>query len=163
LINIYKTRYKYFRSVIIYVQNWRVFSQYKNNQRTDRNLTNQTSATVFSFYIFTFLIYRKLNKPQLTKNKQQNIISIHAFDSRLYLDIWRSFKWKESFIFRYFKVCQVSQMFTCGLSDLLSCDRFVGWCLVHGNIWLQVYKCIYIYIYNTFLWHHTIVRTVGYF
>jgi hypothetical protein len=59
-------------------------------------------------------------------SQQQNIIGIHVFDSRLYLDIWRSFKWKESFIFRYFKVCQVSQMFTCGLSDLLSCDRFVG-------------------------------------
>jgi hypothetical protein len=41
------------------------------------------------------------------------------FDSRLYLDISRSFKWKESFISRYFKVLQVSQIFTCGLSDLL--------------------------------------------
>ena len=39
--------------------------------------------------------------------------------NRLYLDISRSFKWKESFIFRYFKVFQLSQMFTCGLSDLL--------------------------------------------
>ena len=75
------------------------------------------SATVFSFYIFTFLIFRKLNKPQLTNIKQQNFIGIRAFDSRLYLDISRSFKWKESFIFRYFKVCQVSQMFTCGLTD----------------------------------------------
>jgi hypothetical protein len=28
------------------------------------------------------------------------------------------YKWKESFIFRYFKVFQVSQMFTCGLSEL---------------------------------------------
>ena len=77
------------------------------------------SATVFSFYIFTFVIFRKLNKPQLTKIKQQNFIGIHAFDSRLYLDISRFFKWKESFIFRYFKVFQVSQMFTYGLSDLL--------------------------------------------
>jgi hypothetical protein len=41
------------------------------------------------------------------------------FDSGLYLDISRCFKWKESFIFRYFKVFQVSQIFTCGLSDLL--------------------------------------------
>ena len=49
------------------------------------------SATVFSFYIFTFLMFRKLNKPQLTKNKQQNVIGIRAFDSRLYLDISRSF------------------------------------------------------------------------
>ena len=73
-------------------------------------------------------MFRELNKPQLTKIKQQNFIGIKncAFDSRLYLDISRSFKWKESFIFRYFKVFQVSQMFTCGLSDLLSCGRFVG-------------------------------------
>ena len=76
------------------------------------------SATVLPFYIFTFLMFRKLNKPQLTKFKH-NFIGIRAFDSRLYLDISRSFKWKESFIFRYFKVFQVSQMFTCGLSDLL--------------------------------------------
>jgi hypothetical protein len=46
-------------------------------------------------------------------------IGIRAFDSRLYLDISRSFNWKESFIFRYFKVFQLSQKFTCGLSDLL--------------------------------------------
>ena len=77
------------------------------------------SATVFSFIIFTFLMFRKLNKPQLTKHKQQNFIGIRAFDSRLYLDISRSFKWIESFIFRYFKVFQLSQMFTCGLSDFL--------------------------------------------
>jgi hypothetical protein len=60
-------------------------------------------------------MFRKLNKPQLTKNKQQNFIGIRAFDSRLYLDILRSFKWIESFIFRYFKVFQLSQMFTCGV------------------------------------------------
>jgi hypothetical protein len=74
---------------------------------------------VFSFYQFTFLIFRKLYKPQLGKNKQQNCIGIRAFDSRLYLDISRSFKWKESLIFRYFKVFHVSQVFTCSLSDLL--------------------------------------------
>jgi hypothetical protein len=65
-------------------------------------------------------MFRKLNRPQLTKNKQQNFIGIRAFDSRLYLDMsnsfkWidrlyldisRSFKWIESFIFRYFKVFQ---------------------------------------------------------
>jgi hypothetical protein len=83
------------------------------------------SATAFSFYVFTFLMFRKLNKPQLTKIKQQNCIGIRVFDSCLYLDISRSFKWKESSIFRYSKVFQVSQMFTCGLSDLLSCGRFV--------------------------------------
>jgi hypothetical protein len=55
-------------------------------------------------------MFRKLNKPQLTKIKQQNFIDIRAFDSRLYLDISRSFKWKESFIFRYFKVFQVKRI-----------------------------------------------------
>jgi hypothetical protein len=51
-------------------------------------------------------MFRKLNKPQLTKIKQiVFFIGIRAFYSRLYLDISRSF--------------QLSQMFTCGLSDLL--------------------------------------------
>jgi len=50
------------------------------------------SATVFSFYIFTCSMFRNLNKPQLTKNKQQNFIGIRAFDYRLYLDISRSFE-----------------------------------------------------------------------
>jgi hypothetical protein len=45
-------------------------------------------------------MFRKLNKPQLTKIKQHNFISIRAFDSRLYLDISRSFKWKKSFTYR---------------------------------------------------------------
>ena len=57
-------------------------------------------TSTLSFYIFTFLMFRKLNKPQLTKIKQQHFIVIRAFDSRLYLDILGSFKWKESFIFR---------------------------------------------------------------
>jgi hypothetical protein len=43
------------------------------------------STTVFSFYIFTCLIFRKLNKPQSARIKQQNLICIRAFDSRLYL------------------------------------------------------------------------------
>ena len=58
-------------------------------------------------------------RQQLTKIKRQIFIGQRPFDSRLYLDISRSFKWKESFIFRYFTVFQVSQIFTCGLSDLL--------------------------------------------
>ena len=85
------------------------------------NLLHNTflSTAVFSFYIFIFLMFRKLNMPQLTENKQQHFIVIRAFDSRLYLDIPRSFKWIKSFIFRYFKVFQFSQMFNCGLSNLL--------------------------------------------
>jgi hypothetical protein len=88
--------------------------------------TTFPSATVFSFYIFTFLMFRKINKSQLTNIKQQNCIGIRAYDSRLYLDISRSFWWKESVIFRYFKIFQGYQIFTCGLSDLLSCGQFVG-------------------------------------
>ena len=65
-------------------------------------------------------MFRKLNKPQLTKMKQHNFIGIRAFDSRICLDISRSSKWKQSFIFRYVKVFQVFQMLTCGLADLFS-------------------------------------------
>ena len=36
-------------------------------------------------------MFRKRNKPQLTKNKQHNFIGIRVFDSRLYLDISGSF------------------------------------------------------------------------
>ena len=53
------------------------------------------SAAVFLFHIFTHLMFRKLNKPQLKKIKQQNVIGIHAFDSHLYnvfRYISRSFK-----------------------------------------------------------------------
>jgi hypothetical protein len=77
------------------------------------------SAKVFLFHMFTLLMFKSQIRQQLTKPKQQNCIGIRAFDSRLYLDISSSFQWKESFIFRYFKVFQVSQMFICGLSDLL--------------------------------------------
>jgi len=66
----------------------------KNLQVGVSSLKHNTflSPTVFSFYIFTPLMFRKLNKPQLTKNKQQHVFGIRAFDSRLYLDISRSFK-----------------------------------------------------------------------
>ena len=70
-------------------------------------------------YIFTLLMFRKTNKTTINKNKTTICIGQRPFDSRWYLDISRSFKWKGSFIFRYFKVFQVSQMFTCGLSNLL--------------------------------------------
>ena len=70
-------------------------------------------------YIFTLLMFRKPNKTTINKNKTTIFYRSTSFDSRFYLDISRSFKWKESFIFRYFKVFQFSQMFTCGLSDLL--------------------------------------------
>ena len=64
-------------------------------------------------------MFRKPNKTTINKNKTTIFIGQRPFNSRFYLDISRSFKWKESFIFIYFKDFQVSQMFTCGLSDLL--------------------------------------------
>jgi hypothetical protein len=42
-------------------------------------------------YIFTLLMYRKQNK-QVAKIKRQIFIGQRPFDSRLYLDISRSFK-----------------------------------------------------------------------
>jgi hypothetical protein len=56
-------------------------------------------------YIFTLLMFRKPNKTTINKNKTTSL--------------YRSTSFRFSFIFRYFKVFQVSQMFTCGLSDLL--------------------------------------------
>jgi hypothetical protein len=99
---------RYFRSGIIYVQNWRVCELLKcilaiQKQLTNRPqvITNQTdhrwtfdtwkTLKYLNFDIFTLLMFRKLNKPQLIKIKQQNCIGIRAFDSRLYLDISRSF------------------------------------------------------------------------
>ena len=60
-------------------------------------------------YIFTLLMFKKPNKTTINKNKKHIFIGQRPFDSRLYLDISRSFKWKETFIFRYFKVFQVKR------------------------------------------------------
>jgi len=43
-------------------------------------------------YIFTLLMFRKPNKTTINKNKTANFIDQRPFDSRLYLDISRSFK-----------------------------------------------------------------------
>ena len=46
------------------------------------------SAKVFSFYIFTLLMFRKPNKTTINKDKTKIFfVGIHPFDSRLYLDI----------------------------------------------------------------------------
>ena len=52
------------------------------------------SAKVFSFYIFTLLIFRKPIKTTINKNKTITFIGIHVppFNSWLYLDSSRSFK-----------------------------------------------------------------------
>jgi hypothetical protein len=55
-------------------------------------------------YIFTLLMFRKPNKTTINKNKTTIF--------------YRSTSLRFSFIFRYCKVFQVSQIFTCGLSDL---------------------------------------------
>jgi hypothetical protein len=68
--------------------------------------------------MWTFKMYSR-NTKTTNETTASNNKSDRPQDSRLYLDISRSFKLKESFIFRYFKVFQVSQIFTCGLSDLL--------------------------------------------
>jgi hypothetical protein len=46
------------------------------------------------------------------------VLDITGFFFRIRTQV-TAFKWKESFLFRYVKVFQVSQMFTCGLPDLL--------------------------------------------
>jgi hypothetical protein len=61
-------------------------------------------------YIFTLLMFKKPNKTTINKNKKHIFIGQRPFDSRLYFDISRSFKWKKSFIFRYFKVFQVEKI-----------------------------------------------------
>ena len=71
------------------------------------------------------LIFQTVFSTEIRSVKQQNFIR-HSCFWFTFLDISRSFKWKESFIFRYVKVFQVSKMFTRGLSDFLSCGRFVG-------------------------------------
>ena len=90
------------------------------NNNVSNLYNNSVVAKIYGMaYIFTLLMFRKPNKITINKKKRKIFIGQRPFDSRLYLDISRFFKWKESFIFRYFKVFQVSQMFTCGLSDLL--------------------------------------------
>ena len=56
-------------------------------------------------YVFTLLMFRKPNKTTINKNKTT-------------ISYW-STSFRFSFIFRYFKVFQVSEIFTCGLSNLL--------------------------------------------
>ena len=43
-------------------------------------------------YIFTLLMFRKPNKTTINKIKTTNFIGQRPFNSRLYLDISRSFK-----------------------------------------------------------------------
>ena len=118
------------------------------------------SATVFSFYIFKYLMFRKLHKPPLTNNKQQNVIGIRALDSRLYLDISRSFKWIEVFMFKYFKVFQLSQMFTCGLSDLLllAIGSLVVFVLREYILKVHILVSYYYYYYIQYLFSAYLIK-----
>ena len=47
-------------------------------------------------YVFTLLLFRKPNKTTINKNKTTIFIGQRPFDSRLYLDISRSFKCPKS-------------------------------------------------------------------
>ena len=78
--------------------------------------------TIEFWYNREILLLRKGSstlRVRLMMSVVDQYIGQRPFDSRLYLDISRSFKWKESFIFRYCEVFQMFQIFTCGLSDLL--------------------------------------------
>ena len=67
----------------------------------------------FRFYFVSHFTGTQLNKPQLTKNKQQHFIGIRVFDSRLYLDISRSFKLIFSIVPNV-DLLSVWFVFTCG-------------------------------------------------
>ena len=87
-------------------------------------IRTQVTALVRMAYIFTLLM---LLRQQLTKIKRQIFIGQRPFDSRLYLDIIRSFKWKESFIFRYFKVFQsVPNVHLWSVWFVITCGWFVS-------------------------------------
>jgi hypothetical protein len=76
-------------------------------------------------YIFTPLMFRKPNKTTINKNKTTNF--------------YRSTSFGFSFIFRYFKVFQLSQMFNCGLSDLLLLTVGLVSCFVLREYILKVH------------------------
>ena len=78
------------------------------------------SAKVFSFYIFTLLMFRKPNTTTINKNKTIHFIAIRPFSSRLYLDISRSFK-----CLKFSPIWSVWFVITCG--------RFVS-CFCIGRI-----------------------------
>ena len=86
------------------ISNTGKFFSFNNNVSNLYN-TNVVEKINDMAYIFTLLMFRKPNKTTINKNKTTNF--------------YRSTSFRFSFIFRYFKVCQVSQTFTCGLSDLL--------------------------------------------
>ena len=79
--------------------------------------------TIGMAYIFTLLMFRKSNKTTIN-NKTTNF--------------YRSTSFRFLFKFRYFKVFQVSQIFTCGLSDLLllAVGRFIS-CFCIARIHLK--------------------------
>jgi hypothetical protein len=83
------------------ISNTRKFICFNNNVSNLYN--NSVVEKIYGIYFYTFKCLESQIRQQLTKIKRQIVISQRPFDSRLYLDISRSFKWKESFIFRYFK------------------------------------------------------------
>jgi hypothetical protein len=96
----------FFRMSTPVISNMGKFICFNNNVSTCNLYNNSVVAKIYGMtYIFTLLMFRKSNKTTINKNKTANF--------------YRSTSFRFSFIFIYFKVFQVSQMFTCGLSDLL--------------------------------------------
>jgi hypothetical protein len=101
---IYKTRYKRFRSGIIYVQNWRVCELLKCilaifcfNNKVSNLYNDSVVAKIYGMsYIFTLLMFRKAKKTTINKIKTTIF--------------YRSTFLRFSLIFRYFKVFQVKRI-----------------------------------------------------
>jgi hypothetical protein len=86
------------------ISNTRKFLCFNNNVSNLYN--NSVVEKIYGLaYIFTLLMFRKSNKTTINKNKMNFF--------------YRSTSFRFSFIFRYCKVFHVSQIFTCGLSELL--------------------------------------------
>jgi hypothetical protein len=67
------------------------------NNNVSNLYNNSVVAKIYGMaYIFTLLMLRKSNKTTINKIKRQIFIGQRPFDSRLYLDISRSFKCPKS-------------------------------------------------------------------
>ena len=63
------------------------------NNNVSNLYNNSVVARIYGMaYIFTLLMFRKSNKTTINPKKRQIFIGQRPFDSRLYLDISRSFK-----------------------------------------------------------------------
>ena len=72
------------------ISNTRKFICFNNNVSNLYN--NSVVEKIYGIYFYTFKCLESQIRQQLTKIKRQIVISQRPFDSRLYLDISRSFK-----------------------------------------------------------------------